>query len=266
MKKNTLGIIPFLNCEPFYALAGSLDWRRSASPPRALGRLAEEGLVDAAPLSLLDAERLSASYEPLGNFGIATRETSMSILLFSKRPMWELSSGVISVTEKTSTAVALLEVLLDEKFRVRPTLERREESHDGDEGRLVIGDDALRAAETGLEGFEHVTDLATVWWEWKQLPFVFARWMVKRSLPLKKKEGVERWLKESLAAGIKNIPSTASSRAEDLALPETKIIRYLKNFAYELGPEELHGMEEFLRSWKSLQGRAARVRMTTEIL
>ena len=47
---------------------------------------------------------------------------------------------------------------------------------------LLIGDEALQAKKEGVQGFPIVTDLGEEWFEWQGTPFVFARWVVRKSL------------------------------------------------------------------------------------
>ena len=46
---------------------------------------------------------------------------------------------------------------------------------------LLIGDDAL-ITHGITDGFPHRYDLAEEWQNWKDMPFVFATWMVRRDM------------------------------------------------------------------------------------
>ena len=57
---------------------------------------------------------------------------------------------------------------------------------------LLIGDEALRCQKHGLAGFELIYDLAAEWYEWKQLPFVFAIWAVQKTIKPDAKLRIDR--------------------------------------------------------------------------
>ena len=63
---------------------------------------------------------------------------------------------------------------------------------------LLIGDEALRRNKFGLPGFELVFDLAKEWYEWQKLPFVFAVWALKKSLPPESRRELTYLLESSL--------------------------------------------------------------------
>ena len=56
-------------------------------PPRQFGQAAEQGTVDAGPMSLMDFLRLQNRFERVGHLGIAVRGRSGSALLFSRVPV-----------------------------------------------------------------------------------------------------------------------------------------------------------------------------------
>lgn len=264
-KKLTVGHIPYVNCEPFYAVPWPAGWQRKSAPPRGLAMLMEEGLIDAAPLSLVDVWRLGHLLEPLENFGIAVQDHCQSITLFSRRPLWE-DTGIIAVTEETSTAVKLLQVLLEERYRIVPHFERRHAPQEGDESWLVIGDEALKHGPGGLPGFSYKTDLISQWWEWKSMPFVFARWVVRRDLSKKRKQAVKDWLSSSLSVGFKNFSSIAARRSEDVNVSEQELLLYLKSFHYQLGPEDEQAMEEFRHLLKKSESLASQKKLVSGLL
>lgn len=246
----TIGRIPFLNCDPYYAALPDLGWRVKVLPPKPLGILASEGLIDAAPLSLVDTWRLKDEYEPLESWGIAVREQSYSILFFSKKPLQELTYGLVAVTQHSSTAIRLLEVILRERYNSECPLMQRAAPQEGDEGFLAIGNEALQAELAGKKGYPYGVDLASVWWEWQRLPFTFARWVVRKKVPEDQKEVLRKWLEHSLNKGLSNIEALAASRSKELGLPEEKITRYLKNFVYPLGRQEQLGIGAFYELWQ----------------
>jgi len=109
-----LGMIPFLNSEPFHWNLRLDSFRmipmaprrmgqlaREGMAPRRMGQLAREGSVDAGLLSLMDWFDLEEGFKPL-NYGIAVRNKARSVFLFSTREPRHLDGRHIGVTEETS--------------------------------------------------------------------------------------------------------------------------------------------------------------------
>jgi len=239
--KLLIGQISYLNSQPFYPLLG--EHRLVAMPPRRLGELAERGEIDAGIMATADYLALADRYEPIGNLGIANWEEVRSIILFSRRPLEGLSGARVGVTEETSTSLQLLRLLLEVRQAVAPASYERGVREEAD-AYLVIGNEALKARFSRPSGFPFRYDLASEWWAWKKLPFVFALWVVKRSLPEQDKKEFLSLLERSFAKGMAEVDRIAAEFASDLGSAEG-LASYLRNFHYRLGPEEWRGLEEF---------------------
>jgi chorismate dehydratase len=241
--KLLIGKIPFLNSEPFYPLLG--EHNMVSMPPHELGRLAERGEIDAGIMATADYLRAREHYEPIGNLGIANREEVRSILLFSRTPLEALADTRIGISEQTSTSVRLLRLLLEVRYGVKPRVYERGVREQAD-AFLVIGNEALRRAHTKPTGFEHRYDLASQWWMWKKLPFVFALWVIRRSLPDPTKTEFAELLQRSFSKGMNELDEVANRHAGELGTP-AELVSYLKNFKYRLGEDEMRGLNEFKR-------------------
>jgi chorismate dehydratase len=238
-----IGKIPYLNCEPFFAhLPG--DGPGVEMTPRALGRAMRAGLVDAAPLSLVDLHDLGSEAVALP-FGIAVRGSVRSVLLFSRLPLDALEGATIGVTDETSTSVELLRVLLALRLEVEPARwVRGDESADAI---LLIGDQALRALGSAPER-PHRLDLAEAWTSWTGLPFVFARWGVRAAVPATDRQQLTADLDTALRRGLEaNALRAIARRRRDTGLTEMETMAYLSAFTYRLGPDEDKAIAEFRR-------------------
>ena len=239
-----VGRISYLNTEPFFrGWPQQPDTAPVAGPPRALALMALSGRVDCAPLPIVECWKLEPIFEPLGPWGIAVRKAAGSVLLFSKKKIAELDWDVIGVTDETSTSAVLLDLILRARYGIKAVLRRGFEPED--EARLLIGDSALAFRETGIEGFSFVYDLGREWVEWQNRPFVFAQWVVRRSLPKEAKDVLRQALTSSLAAGRKMIPQIAREKAPALGLRPGVVEEYLNGFSYEFGPAEKEAMDFF---------------------
>jgi chorismate dehydratase len=227
-----VGYIPYLNMAPFHYGFGpepmEVDGHRfefSSMSPRALGLEAEKGKIDAGAMSLVDGIRLAATYEALGSYGIGLKKDAQSVLLFSKKPLSDLE-GFCAVTDETSTSFRLLQVLLEARYYRRGIHYGRIASSmlfDGEaDALLLIGDEALKAREDGIRGLPVLTDLGEVWYAWQKLPFVFARWMVRKELGNDVKAIIEKTIQSSLKS------NRIGTKAQ---------MDYWHGFAYELTPD-----------------------------
>jgi cyclic dehypoxanthinyl futalosine synthase len=265
-----LGKIPYLNCEPFFAYLSG--FRYVEMVPSALGRAMRDGTVDAAPLSLVDLLELGPEVVALP-FGIAISGPVQSVVLFSRRPIVELGGATIGVTPETSTSVELLKLLLAHRFEVEPG--RWVAADAPADAVLLIGDQALRAL--GAAEWPHRLDLAEVWARWTGLPFVFARWGARASLPVGERQRLSRALGLALETAFEPTPLAAIARRRgDCALSEEEVARYLRAFTYRLGDDEDKAIAEFryrrslplhrqpVRADRAGAGRLAQVRDKVE--
>ena len=241
-----LAEIPFTNSLPFFA---ALDpfWLKQQqivrASPRKLGELARAGKVDAGLFSLADCNELKRFYdfEFVGNLGIAGLREIKSILLLGADHLKECENQRVAITEQTATSVYLLEMLLKKKFKIRNFELIVSNSTSG--LRLLIGDNALKQ---GYAASEPRVDLSACWYDWQNLPFVFARWMVRRSLPTADKLLLHNALEKSLKKSLNELSSLSQRQAESLKLPPLTVLQYLMHIRYSLGDEDLQAQQIFL--------------------
>lgn len=247
-----LSTMPFVNVAPYFHFL-SARWigqhRVVSAPPRQLGDLARAGKVDAGVFSFVDGLELVASgdFEWLGAMGIAGQGPISSILLTGIGGLasaTELAGQPIAISPQTATTVRLLEIWLKQKVGV--TDARFTSSEEKTKARLLIGDEALRwKIEQGPQQL-HV-DLSEAWTAWTGLPFVFARWAVRSSLPEREKKELAMSLESALDLGLGDLEHVAEEQAHRTGLSQAPIQAYLQGIHYRLGPAELAGAEEFKR-------------------
>jgi chorismate dehydratase len=241
-----IGKIPFLNCALFFhGLENEPGVRLEPLVPRALSSAAAEGAVDAGPVPLVTAWEIEDRFQPLDEFCISTVDRARSILLFSRRPVGELDGAEIGITRETSTSVRLLRVLLSRVWEVR-SARFVNVDRSGNDAFLLIGDDAL-IHRRGVRDYPHVVDLGEVWHRWTGLPFVFARWMVRRDLPAEDQTRLVAMLDRSLQEGWAHFERVVSPRAADLTMTVEEMADYLRGFRFRMTAAE-HGAVERFRS------------------
>jgi chorismate dehydratase len=253
----TLARIPYLNAAPFYVRWASAPGTTVDLPPRALGEEARAGRADAGLMAAADWFTLDPAFERVGTLGIACRGPVSSVLLLSRGPLSALADGsTIDLTTESQTSVALTRILLAGRYGLSRVSYRRRAIEAGEapagDAWLLIGDAALRARSAYAGDGLHVTDLGAEWLDWTGLPFVYALWTVRASLPGEEKARLAAFLEASLAEGERNLKALAREAAQaDPALGNSaELLTYLEAFTYRLGAEEEAGLARFRAMWK----------------
>ena len=169
-------------------------------------------------------------------------------MLFSREGWRDLEGKRIGITDETATSVMLLRVLLEEKYGIRATFVRLHAGVNdlrGYDAVLLIGDEALRRKTTGLPGFDLVYDLATEWYSWQKLPFVFAVWAVRKSLPEAVRHDLAAALERSLAASQGGELPEAVAHGRKLGLSASDTDEYLRGFNFRIGEREREAIQVF---------------------
>ncbi|MGH7847273.1 MAG: menaquinone biosynthetic enzyme MqnA/MqnD family protein [Candidatus Binatia bacterium] len=234
--------LTYLNCAPFYWSCENWGLPLVPCVPRELGQLARRGEVDAGPMAVVDWFSLEREFEPVGSYGIASHGSVLSVLLFSSKPIDGLADSAIGVTEETSTSFRLLQLLLEGRYGLKGCSFRR-----GGHGQacLLIGDAALEEMKKAKWPF--VYDLADEWQRWQGSPFVFARWVIRSSLPASEKRRMEKSLDTSFTGSMARLEDVAAHYAGQGSLQPEEIVAYLRNLVFVIGEAEERGLAEFKR-------------------
>jgi aminodeoxyfutalosine synthase len=252
---NVIGKIPYLNSVPFYADFEKRQFKILPIVPRRMGELSAAYLIDAGIFSLMNYFSQEEDLE-LMNYCIATRDQVKSVMLFSKEGWGDLEGKRIGVTDDTATSIRLLQVLLKKKYGVQASLVRMHSGvndHSEFDAVLLIGDDALRRNKFGLPGFELVFDLAKEWYEWQKLPFVFAVWALKKSLPPEKKSELKQVLESSLEQNESKLDRVGALHGKQIGLTPSEVREYLEGFNYRLGDRERTAMQVFRKLYQETE-------------
>jgi len=242
-----IGKIPFLNSVPFYHQLEKREFKVLPVSPRRMGLLMAEEKIDAGAFSLADYLKNEDKFELL-DWCIATRDQVKSVMLFSNHGWLDLDGKTIGITDDTATSVKLLQILLEKKYGVQARLERM---HSGVndlrryDAVLLIGDEALRGNKFGLEGFELVYDLAKEWYDWQKLPFVFAVWAIKKSMPVKSRMSLTQSLDNAISTAEMDFERAASLHGMRIGLSSPEVAEYLEGFNYRLGEREREAIRVF---------------------
>jgi predicted solute-binding protein len=206
-------------------------------PSACADRLAR-GEVEAGLVPSIEAARIPGLRIVRG-VGIASRERVRSVILVSRQPLEEARTVALDVGSRSSAAMA--RILFRDLLGVRPEFHAAPPDLDEmlahHEAALLVGDPALKA---DLSGF-HVLDLAEGWHSLTGLPFVFAVWAVRPTVPPEP----FLWSREYARTHMPDIVNTAAQRT---GMPRETLAEYLDgNLHHDLEAEDERGLGEFYR-------------------
>jgi chorismate dehydratase len=249
-----VGAVSYLNTKPLvYRLAELAPEHEIVLdlPSRLADRL-HSGSLDVALIPSIEYFQHAANYQIVSDACIACRGPVRSVKLFSRVPIANIRT--LALDEGSRTSVALVRILLAERFGVKPRLvpfpiDARPESIEAD-ALLMIGD---RAMQRPAGQFVGEWDLGDVWCRWTELPFVFAMWVGRRQGSGGRGQGPEEQFAElaevletARGLGVKHVEEIARREHADVGISLDECLTYLRHHLhFQLGPMELAGLDRF---------------------
>jgi chorismate dehydratase len=242
-RKIRVGAVNYLNTKP-------LIYQLEQLAPRAQivldlpSRLADAlcvGELDVALIPSIEFCR-GPNYTIVSDACIGCRGAVMSVKLFCRVPPERI--GTLALDEGSRTSAVLAQVLLHERYGLRPRLESlpagRSLEDSSADAVLLIGD---RAIHSPRGPFAAVWDLGDEWCRWSKLPFVFAMWVARGGVNL---AGVDCALSAARDLGLRRLDEIADAEAAPLGLSRPQCLSYLRdNLHFTLGPRELSGLARY---------------------
>jgi chorismate dehydratase len=244
-----VGRIPYLSCEPFYFAMEDRGIVLHNMVPSAMATAATTGEIDAGLMPLTDCFRLDDRFRFLSGFCLATIRKAGSVMLHTKHPIQALHGARIGVSGEATTAWHLLQVLLALKYQVQSVT--YVPLADAADACLLVGNESLRHRH-GVQGYPHTYDLGEEWYQWTGLPFVFARWVVRKDLDRK----AAAVLEDTLYVGLQDWADglfRGSEAREDLLMRPRDILAYTQGIRYFIGVTEQRAMERFQHEFDQLR-------------
>jgi len=181
---------------------------------------------------------------------IACRGPVRSVKLFSRVPMNSIQT--LALDEGSRTSVALVQILLNERFGISPRLtsfpiDARPESIAAD-ALLMIGD---RAIQMPPGRFVEQWDLGDIWCRWAELPFVFAMWVARKGSGFRVQGSEEvaelaAILSEARDLGVQRVEEIAKREHQGVGLSYDECLTYLRDHLhFYLGERERQGLALF---------------------
>lgn len=222
----------------------------SFSVPSICAERVEQGSVDLGLVPVTEIARQGLEIVP--GVGITCIGAVRSILLFSSMPWRKIRTLAVDASSRTS--VELARVILRERYGAEPEIVPYEPVLENmlseADAALIIGDPALRLTQRWICGERREPqcewlDLGAEWLALSGLPMVFAAWAGKPGLPL---EALQRLTRASYEFGRTRIGDIITQETPARDIGRGLALQYFAHhIRYELGPQELHGFETFLR-------------------
>lgn len=247
-----IGAVSYLNTKPLiFGFAESVpDAELVLDVPSQLAVRLAAGDLDVALIPSIETYR-NSDYTILSDACIACRGPVLSVKLISRVPMPQIRSLALDAGSRTS--VALVQILLQERFHVRPTLTTlplgASECLPDVDAVLLIGDRAMHSIEHAFSQHSKVVheewDLGEEWCRWTGLPFVFAMWTARRDADA---GSIAAALERVRDDGVAHLSQIAADEAAAANLGEEICLSYLRDHLhFTLGVDERKGLELFLR-------------------
>ena len=251
-----VGAVQYLNTKPLVHGLASSDAGLNLSydlPSRLADQLSSSAL-DVALIPIVEVFR--GDWRVITDACIGCRGPVMSVKLFFRTAPQRVTR--IALDEGSRTSAALAQVLLAERFGVRPAVEPLPigsgvDATDAD-AVLLIGDRAIgpnggpadghSAAQPRKNGsFQLVWDLGDEWCRWTGLPFVFAAWAARPGINT---EALEPLLTAARDRGVANLAAIAAAEAPRHGLTVPQCLSYFRdNLHYRIGSAEREAMHRF---------------------
>lgn len=239
-----IGAVSYLNTKPLVYGLAELAPRAEVVfdlPSRLADELAA-GKLDVALIPSIEYFQ-HPDYVIISDACIGCRGPVLSVKLLSRVPMDKIRT--LALDEGSRTSVALVRILLKERFGLSPRLLPfplgiAAENVEAD-AVLMIGDRAMHPPA----GFSHEWDLGDEWCRWAELPFVFAMWVArKQSLP--ELGEIELAFSRARDAGVANLEKIAERESASVGLSCEQCLSYLRdNLYFYLGVREQRGLQLF---------------------
>ena len=250
-----MGRISYLNVLPIYhpLEAGILphDYELVSGPPALLNDMMARGALQVSSCSCFEYARRPERYYLVHDLSIGSRGPVMSVLLLSRVPVEELGGREILISGESHTSVALLRLLMRDRYRQRVSYVTGQvsaalRSATPPVAFLAIGDEALRLRRH--QDYPYRVDLAEAWREWTGLPFIFGLWVVSRDAA---DRGLFRsdpgeLLRRGRDWGLAHMDVILDLTGHGCPLSREDLARYYREgLVFSLGEEELRGLRLF---------------------
>jgi chorismate dehydratase len=239
-----IGCVSYLNAKPLVdGIDDESGLQLTSDVPSRLLRQLLDGATDIALVPIIDYQTSSEELCIVPSGAIGSDGETLTVRVFSNTPFPNVERVMVDGDSRTS--VALLEVIFNDVFDLRPVVSPLSSEGYGSglpdsvDAVLLIGDKVVNAAPD----LPHQLDLGEAWNNLTGMPFVFATWMARSTTDLGNLPGI---LARQRDANRHRIPEIAGKHAEPAGWPVDLAEHYLGSLLrYELGQRELKAVTTF---------------------
>ena len=182
------------------------------------------------------------TYRIISDACIGCRGPVLSVKLLTRVPLEAIRT--LALDEGSRTSVALVRILLQQRFGITPRLEPlpigSAASDTTADAVLLIGDRAIHLPEGE---FRDAWDLGDQWCRWSELPFVFAMWTAR---PGVETAALATCLEQARDEVVAKLEQIAVEEAAAVSLSTADCLAYLRdNLHFYLGSDEQDGLKLF---------------------
>jgi len=253
--KPRIGQIKFLNSLPLSVgmrqtgLINSIELVKG-TPRELIAKLRSEEL-DLSAISSIEYCRGDEQLLLIPEVSITAYRSVESVILLSKLPLRELDQRTISLSNASSTSQTLLKILFEDYYDIKPAYIECEPDPVGmlmdSDAALLIGDLALLASWNEDDLFRY--DLSTEWHRFTGMGMSYAIWVIREEYAAREPEQAARLsqgIKDAMRSGEANLDRVAATGSDE-KLPQERLEGYFKQLSFNLGDEDVKGLEFFFK-------------------
>lgn len=245
-KKINIVVVSFLNTLPFiHGIKTSPIFNKINLDTGSPAYCTKKFLTNKADIALAPVGGLSQlkDFNIITPFCIASKKNAKSVLLLSNTDKTEIKK--IFTDAQSQTSNELIRIIAENFWKHNIKFEKPTKYPPGiinGEGFIAIGDKAFSLHQKYLYSY----DLATEWYNFTGLPFVFAVWIAKPHI----NKSIISEFSNSLAKGVKEKLSSIKNFNLNPKGWQSEYIK--KNIHYHLDRECLSGFQEFCKYTENL--------------
>lgn len=244
MPRLSVGHFPSLPWIPQYVAREAWPVRLVRCESSGVRSLVDRAQLEVTPMAAADWFTLDGTWRRLGNLGISFAGQAGSVLMFSQQRIEDMDSAELAICAETTSSVRLLQAIMTGRYGLRiGHWHRQVDESESRTARLLIQNQAV--AELARKRFRYVYDLGEMWADWQKVPTVTAVWVYRSDCLPEEAESVELLLRESMRVYRSDPEKAIAAHKAEFAWPGkvSDVARLHENFVYDLGPDQLAGLE-----------------------
>lgn len=255
MRKVRIGMVDFINTAPIYEIwktrSHPENWHIVEAPPSTLNKMLANKELDLGFVSSYEYGVHPEEYRILSDLSISANGSVGSVFLFARVAPSKLNAKKVLLSGQSETSISLVKILLEEFLHVYPQYEVGDANGSKAaraDAVLAIGDEALRLSAS--DAFPYKLDLADVWRQYTELPFVFAVCAAREEFCREYPGTVSAIHRELLFCkeeGRVQLESICKTVAPRIPMHPDECYVYLRAIEYGLGTRNQLALETFFQ-------------------